>query len=140
VHLEVVLVGRGSLRLDVGPAVGIGEQTGESSTERGQRRRLAPEGESERRLLGQDTTVETHHSHGHLKLLHPLPLGLLGLAEELEALLALQVDQVEAVGPLVDHNRGGEEVWRKMDETGTQKLPFYYYFVLFVLLCCKDCK
>ena len=40
------------------------------------------------------------HSHGHFKLLHPLPLGLLRLAEELEALLSLQVDQVEAVGPL----------------------------------------
>lgn len=39
-------------------------------------------------------------SHGHLKLLHPLPLRVLRLAEELEALLALQVDQVEAVGPL----------------------------------------
>lgn len=36
-------------------------------------------------------------SHCHFKLLHPLPLHLLGLAEELEALLSLEVDEVEAI-------------------------------------------
>lgn len=39
-------------------------------------------------------------SHCHFKLLHPLPLHLLRLAEELEALLSLEVDEVEAVRPL----------------------------------------
>lgn len=39
-------------------------------------------------------------SHGHLKLLHPFPLHVLCLAEKLEALLALQVNEIEAVGPL----------------------------------------
>lgn len=36
-------------------------------------------------------------SHCHFKLFHPLPLHLLRLAEELEALLSLEVDQVEAI-------------------------------------------
>jgi len=44
-------------------------------------------------------------SHCHFKLLHPLPLHLLCLAEELEALLSLQVDQVEAVRPLQKETR-----------------------------------
>lgn len=40
------------------------------------------------------------YSHGHLKLLHPLPLGFLSFTKELEALLPLQVDQVETIRPL----------------------------------------
>ncbi len=40
------------------------------------------------------------YSHGHVKLLHPLPLRLLSFTKELEALLPLQVDQVETVRPL----------------------------------------
>lgn len=39
-------------------------------------------------------------SHGHLELLHPLPLHVFRLAEKLEALLPLQVDEIEAIGPL----------------------------------------
>jgi len=45
------------------------------------------------------------YSHGHSKLLHPLPLRLLGFTKELEALLPLQVDQVEAVRPLETRQR-----------------------------------
>lgn len=44
-------------------------------------------------------------SHGHFKLLHPLPLHLLSLAEELEALFPLEVDQVEAIRPLQEEKR-----------------------------------
>lgn len=51
------------------------------------------------------------HSHGHFKLLHPLALHLLRLAEELEALLALEVGEVEAVGPLW----GGDDDRRRRD-------------------------
>lgn len=42
----------------------------------------------------------TQYAHGHLELLHPLSFGVLRLTEELEALLAFQMDQVEAIGPL----------------------------------------
>lgn len=66
--------------------------------------RRLPEPSSERAaekpLLGCHPRRGHPDSHGHLELLHPLPLHVLRLAEELEALLALQVDQVEAVGPL----------------------------------------
>lgn len=40
------------------------------------------------------------HSHGHAKLLQPLLLQLFGLEEELKAILALVVGEVESVGPL----------------------------------------
>lgn len=42
----------------------------------------------------------TQYAHGHLELLHPFSFGVLRLTEELEALLAFQMDQVEAIGPL----------------------------------------
>lgn len=54
------------------------------------------------------------HSHGHLKLLHPLPFHLFRLAEKLEALLALKVSEVEAVRPL----------WReRADGDGAREAP-----------------
>lgn len=40
------------------------------------------------------------YAHGHLELLHPLSFGVFCFTEELEALLAFQMDQVEAVRPL----------------------------------------
>lgn len=47
------------------------------------------------------------NSHGHLELLHPLPLHVFRLAEELEALLSLEVNQVEAIGPLWGQRHAG---------------------------------
>lgn len=49
---------------------------------------------------GEGHDLPPSHSHGHLELLHPLPLHVFCLAEELETLLPLKVNQVEAVGPL----------------------------------------
>lgn len=47
------------------------------------------------------------NSHGHLELLHPLPLHVFRLAEELKALLSLEVNQVEAIGPLWGQRHAG---------------------------------
>lgn len=53
------------------------------------------------------------YSHGHLKLLHPFPLGVLCFTEELKALLALQVDQVEAIGPLQREREKMKKGWHR---------------------------
>lgn len=60
--------------------------------------------------------VPARNSHGHLKLLHPLPLHVLRLAEELKALLSLEVNQVEAIGPLGGQRHAGS--WHGFVGTG----------------------
>lgn len=47
-----------------------------------------------------DNKRKEKHSHGHAKLLQPLLFQLFGFEEELKAVLALVVSEVESVGPL----------------------------------------
>lgn len=62
------------------------------------------------------------YSHGHFKLLHPLPLRLLGFTEELEALLPLQVDQVETIGPLGRREREPQTAGRCLHRNDISKV------------------
>lgn len=51
------------------------------------------------------TSKDNTHSHGHAKPLQPLLLQLFGLEEELKAVLALVVSEVESIGPLQREER-----------------------------------
>lgn len=63
------------------------------------------------------------HSHGHFKLLHPLPFHLFRLAEKLESLLALKVSEVEAVRPLWERERERMELDAEAGENQGQFGP-----------------
>lgn len=78
------------------------------------------------------------YSHGHFKLLHPLPLCLLSFTKELEALLPLQVDQVEAVRPLgrkSEWTDGRESVWMAVADRDRQKSLWSQCFSFKINMC-----